>query len=52
MNSPGHRANILSPEFGRVVLGLRMGVCMKEFTQEFADKRVAAWGYVIRGVLP
>ena len=38
MNSPGHRANILSPSFGRVGIGvIDGGGYGKMFAQEFAD---------------
>lgn len=38
MNSPGHRANILKPEFGRVGIGvLDGGIYGKMFVQEFTD---------------
>lgn len=38
MNSPGHRANILNPDFGRVGIGvLDGGVYGKMFVQEFRD---------------
>jgi uncharacterized protein YkwD len=38
MNSPGHRANILSPNFGRVGIGvIDGGIYGKMFTQEFTD---------------
>src|SRR5262249_13729476 len=38
MNSPGHRANVLSPAFGRVGIGVvRGGVWGRMFSQEFAD---------------
>lgn len=38
MNSPGHRANILEPAFGRVGIGvIDAGVYGKMFTQNFAD---------------
>jgi uncharacterized protein YkwD len=38
MNSPGHRANILNPSFGRVGIGvLDGGLHGKMFTQNFAD---------------
>ena len=38
MNSPGHRANILSPSFGRVGIGVQDGgMHGKMFTQNFAD---------------
>lgn len=38
MNSPGHRANILNPSFGRVGIGVvDGGLHGKMFTQNFAD---------------
>lgn len=38
MNSPGHRANILSPEFGRIGIGAQdAGIYGMMFTQNFAD---------------
>lgn len=38
MNSPGHRANILNPDFGKVGLGvIDGGVYGKMFTQEFTN---------------
>ncbi|PIR67556.1 hypothetical protein COX95_03320 [bacterium CG_4_10_14_0_2_um_filter_33_32] len=38
MNSPGHKANILNPEFGKVGIGvLDGGVYGKMFTQNFTD---------------
>jgi uncharacterized protein YkwD len=38
MNSPGHRANILNPAFGRVGIGAADGgLHGKMFTQNFAD---------------
>ncbi len=38
MNSPGHRANILSPEFGQVGLGvIDAGIYGKMFVQEFTN---------------
>lgn len=38
MNSPGHRENILRPEFGRVGIGVYDGgECGRMYTQEFAD---------------
>jgi uncharacterized protein YkwD len=38
MNSPGHRANILNPAFGRVGIGVEDGgLHGKMFTQNFAD---------------
>jgi uncharacterized protein YkwD len=38
MNSPGHRENILRPEFGRIGIGVvDGGIYGKMFTQEFAD---------------
>ncbi len=38
MNSPGHRANILRPEFGRIGIGvIDGGIYGKMFTQNFAD---------------
>lgn len=38
MNSPGHKANILSPNFGRVGIGVMDGGIYGEmFVQEFAD---------------
>ncbi len=38
MNSPGHRANILTPEFGKVGIGvIDGGVYGKMFAQEFTD---------------
>ncbi len=38
MNSPGHRANILSPNFNKVGIGvLDGGIYGKMFTQEFTD---------------
>ncbi len=38
MNSPGHRANILSPAFGRLGIGVvRGGIYGRMFAQEFAD---------------
>jgi uncharacterized protein YkwD/uncharacterized membrane protein required for colicin V production len=38
MNSPGHRANILSPDFHRIGIGIEDGgLHGKMFTQEFAD---------------
>jgi uncharacterized protein YkwD len=38
MNSPGHRANLLSPNFGRVGIGVSDGGAYgKMFVQEFAD---------------
>lgn len=38
MNSPGHRRNILFPEFKRVGIGvIEGGIYGKMFTQEFAD---------------
>jgi len=38
MNSPGHRANILSPDFNRVGIGVMDGgIYGKMFTQEFTD---------------
>lgn len=38
MGSPGHRANILRPEFGRVGIGvIRSALRGSMFTQEFAD---------------
>lgn len=38
MNSPGHRANILSPDFGRVGIGVMDGGIYGEmFVQEFTD---------------
>ncbi|MEO5953203.1 MAG: CAP domain-containing protein, partial [Chloroflexia bacterium] len=38
MNSPGHRANILNADFGRVGIGvLDGGVYGKMFVQEFRD---------------
>jgi uncharacterized protein YkwD len=38
MNSPGHRANILNPTFGRVGIGVEDGgLNGKMFTQNFAD---------------
>lgn len=38
MNSPGHRANILRPEFGRIGIGvIDAGIYGKMFTQNFAD---------------
>ena len=38
MDSPGHRANILSPQYGRVGIGVAEGgLHGKMFAQEFAD---------------
>jgi uncharacterized protein YkwD/uncharacterized membrane protein required for colicin V production len=38
MESPGHRANILSPQYGRVGVGVAdAGLHGKMFTQDFAD---------------
>ncbi len=38
MESPGHRANILSPQYGRVGIGVAdAGLHGKMFTQDFAD---------------
>lgn len=38
MNSPGHRENILRPEFGRIGIGVvDGGIYGKMFTQNFAD---------------
>lgn len=38
MNSPGHRANILSPEYGKVGIGVvDAGIFGKIFVQEFTD---------------
>lgn len=38
MDSPGHKANILSPEFGRIGIGVMDGgVYGKMFTQEFTN---------------
>lgn len=38
MNSPGHRANILSPDFGKIGIGVvDGGIYGKMFTQEFTD---------------
>jgi len=38
MNSPGHKRNILDPEFGRVGVGvISGGIYGKMFTQNFAD---------------
>lgn len=38
LNSPGHRANILSPDFGRIGIGVvDGGIYGKMFTQEFVD---------------
>ena len=38
MNSPGHRANILNPAFGRIGIGVEDGgLHGKMFTQNFAD---------------
>jgi uncharacterized protein YkwD len=38
MNSPGHRANILSPEFGHIGIGVMDGgIYGKMFTQEFTN---------------
>jgi uncharacterized protein YkwD len=38
MNSPGHRENILRPEFGRIGIGvIDGGIYGKMFTQNFAD---------------
>ena len=38
MNSPGHRVNILRPEFGKVGIGVMDGgIYGKMFTQEFTD---------------
>lgn len=38
MNSPGHRANILSPDFGRVGIGvIDGGIYGKMFVQEFTN---------------
>lgn len=38
MNSPGHRRNILDPQFGRIGIGvIDGGVYGKMFTQNFAD---------------
>jgi uncharacterized protein YkwD len=38
MNSPGHRANILRPEFGRIGIGVvDGGIYGKMFTQNFGD---------------
>jgi uncharacterized protein YkwD len=38
MNSPGHRANILNPNFTKVGIGVMdAGVYGKMFTQEFTD---------------
>ena len=38
MNSPGHKANILSPEFGRVGIGaMQGGIYGLMFAQEFTD---------------
>jgi len=38
MNSPGHRANILSPDFGHVGIGvIDGGIYGKMFVQEFTD---------------
>jgi uncharacterized protein YkwD/uncharacterized membrane protein required for colicin V production len=38
MESPGHRANILSPQYGRVGIGVAdAGLNGKMFTQDFAD---------------
>lgn len=38
MNSPGHRANILSPDFGKIGIGvIDGGIYGKMFTQVFSD---------------
>lgn len=38
MNSPGHRRNILDPDFGRVGIGIvDGGIYGKMFTQNFAN---------------
>lgn len=38
MNSPGHKANILSPKYGKVGIGvIDGGIYGKMFTQEFTD---------------
>lgn len=38
MNSPGHRANILSPQFGKIGIGaMQGGIYGLMFTQEFTD---------------
>jgi uncharacterized protein YkwD len=38
MNSPGHRENILRPEFGRIGIGvIDGGIYGKMFTQNFGD---------------
>jgi uncharacterized protein YkwD len=38
MNSPGHKANILSPKFGRVGIGvIDGGIYGEMFVQEFTD---------------
>jgi len=38
MNSPGHRANILSPSFHKVGIGvLDAGIYGEMFVQEFTD---------------
>ena len=38
MNSPGHKANILSPQFGKIGIGaMQGGIYGLMFTQEFTD---------------
>jgi uncharacterized protein YkwD len=38
MNSPGHRANILSPSFGKIGIGvIDGGIYGKMYSQEFTD---------------
>ncbi|KKR88441.1 MAG: SCP-like protein extracellular [Candidatus Gottesmanbacteria bacterium GW2011_GWA2_41_12] len=38
MNSPGHRANILSPDFGKVGIGvIDGGIYGEMFVQKFTD---------------
>ena len=38
MDSPGHRANILSPDFGRIGIGvIDGGIYGKMFVQEFTN---------------
>ena len=38
MNSPGHKANILSPDYGKIGIGvIDGGIYGKMFVQEFTD---------------